>query len=185
MRLDYPLVGKWALNIAIGFLLMAQGLYLVGICFNTTRSMPVGIYKRTLANAKKPIHRGILVSFCPKNASAFGQAQSRHYMAPGSCPLGHVQPLLKPVAAIAGDTVTIAPQGILVNGRLIPASQARSRDAQSRTVKKMGQGTYQVQAGEVWLISSHSPQSYDSRYFGPVPTSQIQWVVKPLLTGGD
>jgi conjugative transfer signal peptidase TraF len=169
--------------VMVGFLLTVQALNHAEFCFNVTRSMPTGLYRCNPNN--KPIRRGMLVSICPPNTPAFRLALTRHYLAPGNCPWTQTQPLLKPVAAVAGDEVLINPQGIWVNGHLLHNSQARSTDSQGLVVQKMLQGTYRVQAGELWLISSHSPRSFDSRYFGPVPLSQIQWIVKPLLTGDD
>jgi conjugative transfer signal peptidase TraF len=176
-------VGQWGLIFSAGLLLTIHLLNQSGICFNTSGSMPVGIYKRTRMSSTTLIQPGMLVSFCPQGSLAFQLALKRHYLMPGSCPVGQAQPLLKPVVAVAGDTLTINPQGITVNGRFIASSHARSHDSQGRVVLKMPQGTYKVKAGEIWLVSSHSPRSFDSRYFGSVPLSQIQWIVQPILTG--
>jgi len=37
-----------------------------------------------------------------------------------------------------------------------------------------------VPDGMVWLLSDSAPDSYDSRYFGPLPLPTIQAVVRPL-----
>lgn len=183
MNPTYPTLGRWAWSLTVGFLLGMALLKQFGICFNVTRSMPMGIYRRFSITPNTSIQRGALVSFCPNNRSGFSLALQRHYLAPGTCPWRQTQPLLKPVVAVTGDVVRVSPQGISVNGQWVPNSQARSQDSQGRKVQKMLQGTYKVQAGEIWLVSSHSPRSFDSRYFGPVPLSQIQWLVQPLLTG--
>jgi len=35
---------------------------------------------------------------------------------------------------------------------------------------------------EVLLMSDYNPASFDSRYFGPLQTTTIESVIKPLLT---
>jgi type IV secretory pathway protease TraF len=46
-------------------------------------------------------------------------------------------------------------------------------------------GTYQVPPGEIWTVSSYSPESFDSRYFGPVPLANVRGRARPLLVFGD
>jgi hypothetical protein len=36
--------------------------------------------------------------------------------------------------------------------------------------------------GEVLLMSDYNPQSFDSRYFGPIEETAIESVVTPVLT---
>lgn len=178
-------VAQWALGLTASLLL---GVYLLnqsGLCFNITQSMPLGIYKRYPISSASRIQRGMLVSFCPPNNSDFQVALKRHYLAPGSCPKTQTQPLLKPVVAIPGDVIRINSQGIRVNGQLIALSQALSHDLQGRRMPIMHQGTYTVHPHQIWLVSAHSSQSFDSRYFGPLNLTQIQWIVKPLLIIGD
>ena len=43
-------------------------------------------------------------------------------------------------------------------------------------------GKYVVESGTVWVASSLSPRSFDSRYFGPVQMNQVRERVRPLLT---
>jgi type IV secretory pathway protease TraF len=38
-----------------------------------------------------------------------------------------------------------------------------------------------VAKGEVWVISSYNPLSFDSRYFGPIPISKIEGLARPLF----
>jgi type IV secretory pathway protease TraF len=41
-------------------------------------------------------------------------------------------------------------------------------------------GFHSVRTGEVWLLSVHHPRSFDSRYFGAVPVTNIQGVARPI-----
>ena len=45
----------------------------------------------------------------------------------------------------------------------------------------MQPGEYHVLPGSVWVGSQHSPLSFDSRYFGPVPSQGVLGRAKPLL----
>ena len=88
--------------------------------------------------------------------------------------------MVKPVAAAEGDVVTVAGSGVSVNGELVQGTAQLSRDSAGRPMQPFQAGTYQVGAGEVWLLSGHDPRSFDSRYFGPVPAVQVQGVARPL-----
>jgi len=93
---------------------------------------------------------------------------------------GGYSSLLKPVAAVEGDCVAISAQGIAVNGVLIPNSRALTIDTMGRPLKPMENGFYTVKPGTIWLISSHD-HSFDSRYFGPLPSANILGLAKPVL----
>jgi conjugative transfer signal peptidase TraF len=80
-----------------------------------------------------------------------------------------------------GDTVSVSPDGVRVNGRLLPNSAPRNTDAAGRPLSPWRFGTYNVQPGKVWVLSSYHPRSFDSRYFGPIPESAIRERLTPLL----
>lgn len=87
-------------------------------------------------------------------------------------------PLLKEVVGLPGDVVEYVDGGYSVNGRRIANSRIQPLDL---GVKPAFYSHLVVPDGYVWLMSSYSPQSFDSRYFGPVETSHLQRIVKPLL----
>jgi conjugative transfer signal peptidase TraF len=150
-----------------------------GVSLNTTPSLPMGLWLTTAAPAPLRVHQ--VVAFCPPATAPFELAYRRDYLAKGACPSGFEQ-MLKPIVALAGDTVTISPAGIAVDGALIPSSRPLLCDSNGRALQTVPDGTYQVTAGEMWLVSSFNPRSYDSRYFGPVPTSTARATARPLLT---
>lgn len=105
--------------------------------------------------------RGDLVIAClPLEVGRFGV--QRGYLGSGKvgCP-GGIEPVTKRLAAIAGDTVLIAPESVL------------SVDSAGRAMPHFPYGAYEVKPGEVWLMGS-ARKSWDSRYFGPVPASLIR-----------
>lgn len=141
---------------------------------NHTPSLPMGLWR--IGAIQKPIARGDIVAFCPPDREPFREARRRGYLSGGEC-LGDYEPLLKPVVAIAGDRVEIAPHGIAVNGELLANSHAHSHDRQGRVLSPIATGAQIVAPGEVWVVSNHSPLSFDSRYFGPLSAQQLIGVV--------
>lgn len=153
------------------------GLHQAGYRLNTSTSMPQGIYRM----AQKPMvpQRGMVVILCPPKTAIFKQAYARHYFGPGTCPSGF-QTLLKPVTAIEGDSVQLTSQGIQVNHHWLKNSMQLQTDTQGRSMSRVPLGLYRVHVGEVWLISSHHPHSFDSRYFGPMSLSLVQGIARPI-----
>jgi conjugative transfer signal peptidase TraF len=83
----------------------------IGLRVNGTDSEPIGIY---WAVSKVPA-KGDFVFMLPPAASIFKLAKERGYLAAGSSPAGTAA-LIKQVAAVAGDRVTIDEGGVWVNG---------------------------------------------------------------------
>lgn len=147
---------------------------LLGIRINTSPSLPIGLYRAS------PDPNANLIEFCP--AEPFGSlAASRGYRDRGICGDG-AAPLLKPVVANPGDIVKLSDRGIEVNGKLLPNTAPLTADTKGRPLASWKFGRYTVQPGTVWVASSYNRRSFDSRYFGPVPTSSIRERVRPLLT---
>ena len=108
------------------------------------------------------------------------QIRERGYRTAGfACGDGAV-PLLKPIVAREGDLVEATPKGIKVNGALLPQTVPLPSDSHSRSLKPWPFGVYRVQGGSVWVASSYNRGSYDSRYMGPIATSQIRRRLRAL-----
>jgi conjugative transfer signal peptidase TraF len=108
-----------------------------------------------------------LIEFClPEDAAVF--AEARGYIGHGSCP-GDAESLGKIVTGMPGDVVTVDPVAAL------------KTDSAGRPIKHFPFSPYQVRAGEVWVHGT-ARNSFDSRYFGPVPMSNIRASLEPLLT---
>ena len=152
------------------------GVWFAGYRVNMTESFPRGLWRVTEAPAEK----GALVLFCPSDAALFARAREAGYLAYGLCQGGYA-PLIKRVAAVAGDRVSVTKAGLAING--VPQANSRKLAADST-----GQGLPQaalpdvVPFGHVLLLSDYNARSYDSRYFGAIPTARIQGVVVPILT---
>lgn len=146
---------------------------------NISDSLPIGVYRRVDTEVK----HGDTVLFCLMESPA-KLALQRGYITKlwlnNGCPL-NARSLMKPVVAIQGDTVVVNDSGVSVNGVLIENSKPLAQDGKQR---KMPTLTINKAVGEamVWLVSSYNPYSWDSRYYGAVPTSNIISVIQPLFT---
>ncbi len=167
-------VGRLAIIATVTVLATFQSFGLFGLRLNTSPSLPIGIYVVTSGNSSS------LVEFCPAEPLATVSIE-RGYRDRGSCPDG-AAPLLKPVVAITGDSVEFSAAGIAVNGKQLPNTAPLAVDTKGRPLPHWPFGHYLVSRGTVWVASSHLPQSFDSRYFGPVRKTLIREYLRPLLT---
>jgi conjugative transfer signal peptidase TraF len=154
--------------------LMFQVFGAIGLRINTSPSLPIGLYVTT----SDPT--ATLVEFCPPEPSAH-LAIIRGYREAGNCPDG-AAPLLKPLIAHDGDLVETSSQGISVNGRLIPNTAPTPIDSKGRSLTPWPAGSAVARPGTLWVASSHSSRSFDSRYFGPVDQRLVRDRLRPLLT---
>ena len=150
--------------------------YSAGWRINHTSSLPMGLWRGHAVDG--PITRGQIISFCPPDNALFQEARQRGYLGRGNCPGGY-EPLLKPVAASAGDTVQIDAKGIAVNGKRLTKSAAATYDRERRPMPELVDGTYRVADGTLWVVSEYSSASFDSRYFGAIPISQVLNIMQP------
>ena len=169
-------IARLALLLAVPLLPLGVAAYQLGFRFNLSTSIAPGVYRVT----DGPIHRGVIVLVCLPNAVA-ALAREREYISAGSCADGNA-PIGKRVAATPGDTVDVTSAGIAVNGRLMPNTQPLARDRNGRALPGLARGRYVVSVGEVWLVSTFSARSFDSRYFGPLSSTHIVDRIRPVLT---
>lgn len=79
--------------------------------------------------------------------------------------------IIKPVAAEAGDTVcTTGSGGLRINGKARAPIAEHDRHGLSLPHWRDCRA---LKAGEFFVFSDRIPNSYDSRYYGPVPASDI------------
>jgi conjugative transfer signal peptidase TraF len=165
-------------------ILAAAAMRAAGFELNVTGSLPMGLYRDSGRAADRPnapnaFRRGAVVIAClPLAVASFGRA--RGYLPHGPrCP-GGVLPIGKVVLAIPGDTVRLNIAGISVNGVAVPNTQVWKRDGHGRPVPYVAPGEYIVAERSLWLGSSFSSASWDSRYYGAIPTELVIAVVRPV-----
>ena len=160
-------------------LLLVMG-WLAGLRLNLTGSLPVGLY---VTSPSLPVRGALVLACLPAKVAAF--AHARGYVPRGEeCPNG-VAPIGKPVAAIAGDTVAVTPAGLFVNGVAVPNSRALATDRKGRPLFRVRVARWVVESGTIWIVSSYSRFSFDSRYFGPIEVRQVRATLQPLWTAGS
>lgn len=136
------------------------------LLLNTTASVPVGLYR--LAPPGRPAV-GDLVVVGPDPALAAFLEEG------GWLPRG--VPLIKPIAAAAGQTVCRNRQDLTIDGRL--AARALEVDGHGRPLPTWS-GCRTLAVGEV-LVLSPAPGSFDGRYFGVTDGGQILARARPVL----
>ena len=121
------------------------------LVWNASASAPVGLYR---LSAEPAVRRGdMVVAWTP--APARELAARRHYL-PANVPL------VKRVAAVAGDLICAVDSTVSINGRRV-ATRLRT-DAAGRPMLWWS-GCHRLRPGEYFLLMGH-PRSFDGRYFG-------------------
>ncbi len=130
---------------------------------NTSNSLPSGLYHVT----KVPdLRYGQILRMCLP--SRLGRmAVARGYLRQGNCPGGAAR-IGKPLIALPGDTVQVTDERVRVFGRKEFDVPVYAQDRRGRSLSN-AMGIHVLQFGECFLLSTHSPFSYDSRYYGPIP----------------
>ncbi len=134
------------------------------LIWNATASAPVGLYWLRAHEFR----RGDLVLVQPPLRVATLAAE-RHYLPYGV-------PLVKRVAGTAGDTICAENHKIQINGSTV--ATALERDVRGREMPSW-EGCRYLQT-EVFLLMSDAPDSFDGRYFGPVPATAVIGPLTPL-----
>ncbi len=161
-----PVVG----GIVVGCVLLAAPLAIrpaPRVLFNTTASAPIGFYRLD----RQPPRIGDWVVVRPPPALAHWMA-SRRYL-----PVN--VPLLKTLAARAGQVICGRAGRIFIDGR--PVAMGRNRDRWGRALHPL-EGCRRLGTGEVFLLNADAPNSFDGRYFGPLAETTIVGRAAPLWT---
>ena len=170
---------RFLLSLYGGGLLVLASIAVIkqaGFRVNTSPSIPLGIYRTTTS----PLSVGSYVLLCPENKEPFITAQKRDYIGAGYCP-GGLGYMFKRVAALPNDIITTTANGMYINGKLYPDSKPFKHDALNRVLPIWHAHQTRLKAGEVVLMTQGDKNSFDARYFGPIPQQRIISVVKPVL----
>ncbi len=143
------------------------------LIYNPSDSVAIGWYRVDLrAPGFAAPHVGSLVLVpLPADAAAF--AARRGY-------LPRRIPLLKPVAAVAPQQVCISGGLVRINGR--PVAAVLRADGMGRSLHAWT-SCRRLRPGELFLLSTTNPASFDSRYFGPVRASAVIGIAYPVWLG--
>jgi conjugative transfer signal peptidase TraF len=140
------------------------------LVWNASASVPIGFYT---VSPPGGLHVGdIAVVHLPDRIAAMLAA--RH-----SLPRGVL--LIKPIAALAGQTVCRHGLTIGVDGKAV--GEALTRDRLGRPLP-VWQGCHLLTGRDVFLMNPAVPDSFDGRYFGVVPISAVIGRAAPLWRPG-
>jgi conjugative transfer signal peptidase TraF len=135
--------------------------------WNASASVPIGLY--AVEPAIELQLNDLVVVSLPEEVAAF-LAEG------GYLPRG--VPILKHVLALPGQAVCRFGSAISVDA--VAVGDARERDSRGRALPSW-HGCRVVATGDVFLMN-RSPDSFDSRYFGPLPAATIVGRAEPLWT---
>ncbi|MCW6530742.1 S26 family signal peptidase [Sphingomonas sp. MMSM20] len=136
--------------------------------WNASASAPIGLYA---IHAGGPIRRLDFVAVTPPEPLATFLVR-RDYLAVGV-------PLLKHVAGVAGQRICRSGSIVTIDSMAVAATLPRDRAGRALPV---WQGCRRLAAGEVFLLNRGARDSFDGRYFGPIPSRQIIGRAAPLWT---
>jgi conjugative transfer signal peptidase TraF len=137
------------------------------LIWNVSASAPIGFYWRV---AGRPSHGDLVLARAPHWARRL--AAERGYL-----PLN--VPIVKRVAAVAGDVVCASGDAIFIDGRLI--AHRLNSDRMGRPLPQW-EGCETLGAGEFFLLMADAPDSFDGRYFGTTERHDIIGRLVPLWT---
>ena len=137
------------------------------LVYNASASAPVGFYRRADG---APARGDFVLARLPAPVAHF--AARRRYL-PRSVPL------VKRVAAVAGDHVCEQSGVVRINGRGVTV--ALKRDG-ARRILTAWDGCRTLAPDEVFLLMPRVRDSFDGRYFGPLPRTDIIERLVPLWT---
>jgi conjugative transfer signal peptidase TraF len=140
------------------------------LLWNDTASVPVGLYRVRAITHLRP---GMLVVVIPPPAIA-RLMDARRYV-----PMG--VPLIKPIAAVAGQRVCRHGANVEIDGRR--AARALPHDRAGRPLPDW-QGCRTLRASELFLLAPARADSFDSRYFGSVAAASLVGRATPLWIPG-
>lgn len=140
----------------------------VRLLWNATASTPIGLY--AVGPASK-LQIGDLVVVRPDEALEGFMVERRY--------IGRGVPLLKHIAALSGQQVCRIGRDIMIDGRF--AAAALDRDSRGRDLP-VWQGCQHIAPNSVFLLNPAARDSLDSRYFGPLPVTDMLGKAQPLYT---
>lgn len=138
------------------------------LVWNATASAPIGLYLR---EAEQEPTRGDLVLVRPPSEVATF-ASRRGYL-----PLN--VPLIKRIVGAKGDTICAHGDTISLNGSYL--LKRLESDKRGRSLPRWS-GCKHLGDAEVFLAMTGVGDSFDGRYFGPIPASNIIGRLQPLWT---
>lgn len=138
------------------------------VIYNASDSVPIGWYRIIRSGALR-VGSFVLVRLPPEPAAL---AARRDYL-PRSVPL------LKRIGAMAPQLVCVRDDIVHIDA--VPVAATLRVDGRGRPLTPWSR-CRRLREGEIFLLGTSNPASFDSRYFGPVKTSAVIGRAHPLWT---
>jgi conjugative transfer signal peptidase TraF len=151
--------------IAVGTCSVALNTKSPMVLWNRSASEPEGLYLRTA----RPPRTGALAAFHAPGA-AFPYADRRLTFL-------HTVPILKALAAGPGDLVCTRSDVLTIDGR--PRAPIVEADPYGASLPHW-RACRRLRGGEWFAFSDRVPNSFDSRYYGPIRNGEILAIYRPL-----
>jgi conjugative transfer signal peptidase TraF len=142
----------------------------VRLIYNASESAPRGFY--AVARSVHLRTGDYVVARLPEAVAKL--AAQRDY-------LSRTVPVLKRIVALEGDRVCV--RDGMVHVHETAAARVLRIDGQGRPLAAWNHCRHLV-SGEVFLLNTYSPASFDSRYFGPLDVTFVRGRAVPLWTFG-
>lgn len=169
---------KFIIGVISIFNLILVPAWLFNIGFNLTPSLPRGIY---MTVNEDPKHNDI-VNFCLEDNYFISVSRNTGYVGNGLCK-SNLQPLLKRVAGMAGDTVSIQDDGIYVTRKnkniACVWDLPKKFDSKGRPMISVLESGV-IPKNKMLVLTTHKG-SFDSRYFGLIDSNTASKTI-PLFT---
>ncbi|MGX9943100.1 S26 family signal peptidase [Bradyrhizobium denitrificans] len=136
--------------------------------WNASASVPIGLYRIVPGNDVDVTDLAVVMP--PDELAAF--LDERGYLPRGL-------PLIKRVLALGGTRICRRGSAIIAYDGIY--GQAFARDTRGRPLPDW-QGCRTLHDGEAFFMNWDSPDSFDSRYFGPLPVTTIVGRAIPVWT---
>jgi conjugative transfer signal peptidase TraF len=142
----------------------------VRLIYNASDSAPRGWW--LITNATRVQVGDAVIADLPAPVAAL--AAERRYLPRNT-------PVLKYIAALAGQRVCTRDRVVTINGMAL--ARALSHDGAGRKLP-VWRHCRTLADGELFLLNPLRSASFDSRYFGPIPYSAVRGIAHPLVTWG-
>lgn len=175
MQLEFKMLNKFLEKrkvftvIIVSLILMLLSPFIkTPLYLNLTPSEKLGIYLLTPLKTN-PMPGDLVLFAVPNQAKPY--ILGRGWMKEGGM-------LLKHIGAVKGDKVLIDEESIFINGKYIgPVSQ---NDSKGLPLPKL-RGEFKIKPDHFLPIATNIPNSFDGRYFGPVPYKLIKGEAIPIF----